>query len=218
MFIDVSQQRNSDTQAEQSENQQPGYPNHGPAAPCLGNVRRRLVRFLWSLRFVRLFRFLGSVLVFHGDGLNFGGVLHVEGHILGNFESLRSGYFSQNIPLAHRQSGDNMGNVGGFPGVQKRSIRGVQLQHSAGQFLAGILVHLGEMHHGLGICDVLQVHVGLVQFHSDGLFLCDVAWDGFQLLDLVIAVGSLKGKLPIGVRLCGGDSVFSGKLDDFCIK
>ena len=53
---------------------------------------------------------------------------------------------------------------------------------------------------------------------SDGFFLCDVARDSFQLLDLVIAVGGLKGKLPIGIRLCGGDSVFSGKLDGFCIK
>ena len=111
-----------------------------------------------------------------------------------------------------------MGDVTGFPGIQKRSVRGVQFQHSAGQFLASILVHLREMYHGLGVCDVLQVHVGLVQFHSDGFFHCDVARDGFQLLDLVIAVGSLKGKLPIGIRFCGGDSVFNGELGGFCIK
>ena len=214
----MPQQGNGDTQSQQSENQQPGHPYHGPAAACLGNVRRGFVRFLWLIRGVRFLWLVGRFLIFHGDGLDFGGVLHVEGHILGNFESLRSGYLSQNIPLAHRQAGDDMGNVGGFPGVQKGPIRGVQLQHSAGQFLASILVHLGEMHHGLGVCDVLQVHVGLVQFHSDGFFHSDVARGSFQLLDLVIAVGGFKGKLPIGVRLCGGDSVFSGKLDDFCIK
>ena len=74
------------------------------------------------------------------------------------------------------------------------------------------------MHHGLGVCDVLQVHIRFAQLHVDGFLQGDVARDGFQLLDLVIAVGSLKGKLPIGIRFCGGDSVFSGKLDDFCIK
>ena len=63
-----------------------------------------------------------------------------------------------------------------------------------------------------------QNGAGALQFHSDGFFHCDVARDGFQLLDLVIAVGSLKGKLPIGIRFCGGDSVFNGELGGFCIK
>ena len=111
-----------------------------------------------------------------------------------------------------------MGDVTGFPGIQQRPVRGVQLQHSAGQFLSSFSVHLGEMHHGLGVCDVLQVYIRFAQLHVDGFLQGDVARNRFQFSYLVIAVGGFKGKLPIGIRFCGGDSVFSGKLDGFCIK
>ena len=68
------------------------------------------------------------------------------------------------------------------------------------------------MHHGLGVCDVLQVHVGLVQFHSDGFFHSDVARGSFQLLDLVIAVGGFKDKLSC---LIGGRHLNSGFFSEF---
>ena len=142
----------------------------------------------------------------------------MEGHILGNLKPIRSGYFPQDVALAHGQAGNDMGDVGSFPGIQQRPVRGVQLQHSAGQFLAGILVHLGEMHHGLGICDVLQVYIGLVYFYGDGFFHSDVARDSFQFSYLVIAVGGFKGKLPIGISFCGGNGIFSGELSDFRIE
>ena len=108
-----------------------------------------------------------------------------------------------------------MGNVGGFPGVQKRSIRGIEFQHRTWEFLSGIRVHFTKMHHGLAICDVLQVHVGLVQFHSDGLFLCDVAWDGFQFSYLVIAIGGFKAELSSLVRGSHFDGILRCKFSCF---
>ena len=81
-------------------------------------------------------------------------------------------------------------------------VRGVQLQHSAGQSLAGFSVHLGEMHHGLGVCDVLQVYIGLVYFYGDGFFHSDVARDSFQFSYLVIAVGGFEAENSPDWRPC----------------
>ena len=105
-----------------------------------------------------------------------------------------------------------MGNVSGFPSVQERAVRSVQFQHSAGKFLAGFLIHLAEMHHSLGVCNILQIHVGFVHFHCNGFLHGDVAGSGFQFSYLVVAVRRFKGELAVGVCFAGSKGVFSSKV------
>ena len=109
-----------------------------------------------------------------------------------------------------------MGDVGSFPGFNEGSVRAVQFQRSAGQFLAGFGIHLGNVDYCLIVGDGVQLHLSSVHLHGNRLIHGEIARQSGQLHHLEGAVGSFEAERPVGIRLCGSNGIFSGEFGGFC--